>query len=55
VNLERMKSQLMFFEATPVEFARVEDFDTIIAKYRGYMTYTMARKDWRFGVGAQVS
>ena len=55
VNLERMKSNLMFFEADPLEFARVEDFDTFIAKYRGYMTYTMSRGDWRFGIGAQVS
>lgn len=55
VNTAKMKKNLSMYEATPTEFARVEDFDTLIAKFRGYMTYTFGRADWRFGVGAQVS
>lgn len=55
VNYAMMKKNLVLFEADELEFARVEDFDTLIAKYRGYMTYTIARKDWRWVIGAQVS
>jgi hypothetical protein len=55
VNLERMKSNLVHYVATEPEYARVEDFDTLIAKYRGYFNHTFARNDWRFGIGAQVS
>jgi len=32
-----------------------EDIDTLVAKWRGYMRYSMAWTDWRFIVGAVVS
>lgn len=37
------------------EFGYVEDFDTFNAKYRARMIYTYLIRDWRFGIGAQVS
>jgi hypothetical protein len=37
------------------EFGTVEDFDTFNAKHRAYMVYTQIARDWRFGIGAQVS
>lgn len=39
----------------PVEFARAEDLDTIVMKYRARMRYTFWWNDWRCGIGSQVS
>ncbi len=50
-----MKENLFWFEALPVEFARVEDFDGVVAKYRGRMSYFKGRADWRWILGAEVS
>lgn len=46
---------LMWSDRMPLEFAMIEDFDTIVAKWRGYMRYAWAYSDWRFMFGAQVS
>ncbi|MCK5610489.1 Mu-like prophage major head subunit gpT family protein [Candidatus Pacearchaeota archaeon] len=46
---------LMWVERIGVEFAFVEDFDTLIAKWRGYTRYSNAWLDWRWALGAQVS
>jgi hypothetical protein len=54
-NQPEMKDSLKWFDKVPVEFARVEDFDTVQAKYRGYMVYTLGYGDWRFILGGQVS
>ena len=37
------------------EFAMVEDFDTILAKWRLYCRYAMGHSDWRWVMGHQVS
>lgn len=50
-----MKKNLIWFDAVPAEFARVEAFDEIVAKYRSYMVYTNLRHLWQFVVGSQVS
>lgn len=51
-----MKRVLKWFEAVPVEFARVEAFDEIIAKYRAYTIYTIGRSSqWQWVLGNQVS
>ncbi len=43
-------------DRVPLEFAMVEDMDTIIAKWRGYMRYAGAIwVDWRWVLGGQVS
>ncbi len=39
----------------PVEFAMVEDFDTFIAKWRGYVRHAHAYVGWRWVEGHQVS
>jgi hypothetical protein len=50
-----MKKNLKWYEKVPVEFARVEAFDEIIAKYRAYTVYTMGRGVWQWVLGNQVS
>ena len=46
---------LFWVERVPVEFAMVEDFDKMIAKWRGYARYGTAQTNWRWVLGAQVS
>jgi phage major head subunit gpT-like protein len=51
-----MKKALKWYEKVKPEFARVEAFDEIIAKYRVYCMYTMSRSSiWQFGYGQEVS
>lgn len=50
-----MKDNFCWFEADPLETNQVLDFDTWVAKYSAYMQHTTAWKDWRVGVGAEVS
>jgi len=38
-----------------LEFAMAEDLDTMIAKWRAYMRYSMAHTDWRWVMGHQVT
>jgi hypothetical protein len=49
------KMMLHHLDRIPIEFAFIEDFDTIIGKWRGYMRYGNAHTDWRFVLGGQVS
>ena len=46
---------LHWTDRTSLEFAMIEDFDTLTAKWRGYMRYGLAHIDWRFILGAIVS
>ena len=51
-----MRSDMLFWsDRVPLEFAFIEDFDTLIGKWRGYMRYGNAHTDWRFIYGSQVS
>jgi len=51
-----MKKQMLHWvERVGVEFAMVEDFDTLLAKWRGYARYSNAHSDWRFVLGNNVS
>lgn len=50
-----MKDSVYWVDRIPIEFAFVEDFDTIIAKWRAYMRYANAWIDWRWGVGSEVA
>jgi phage major head subunit gpT-like protein len=43
---------LMFFWRVKPEYKREENFDTMIAKYRGYMRYVAGYSDWRGMVGS---
>lgn len=49
------REHLHWVDRIPMEFAMAEELDTIIAKWRGYMRYSMAYSDWRWINGAQVS
>ena len=44
--------ELNFFWRTRVEFKMEEDFDTFVAKYRGYMRYSMGVSDFRGLIGS---
>jgi hypothetical protein len=52
-NLRR--NSLKWIDRIPLEHARVEDFDTLAHKYRGYMRYAWLHRDWRWVYGSQVS
>jgi hypothetical protein len=45
---------LKWWDRIPVEFAHVEDFDTLIAKWRGYARYSWLYIDWRWIFGSNV-
>ena len=49
------KESLKWFDSVAVEFAMAEDIDTLIAKWRLYLAYSMAFIDWRWVLGSQVS
>jgi phage major head subunit gpT-like protein len=52
----RMRKQYAYWsDRIAMEFAMIEDFDTLIAKWRGYMRYGMTYTNWRWVNGAQVS
>jgi len=50
-----MKDMNLWVERTPVEFGMVEDFDTLVGKWRLYARYGLGHTDWRWILGAQVS
>jgi phage major head subunit gpT-like protein len=45
-------AELNFFWRTKPEFKWDEDFDTFVAKYRGYMRFSFGASDWRGIVGS---
>lgn len=47
------RHELNFFWRVRPEFKWQEDFDTFVAKYRGYMRYSCGVSDWRGIVGSQ--
>jgi len=47
------RHELNFFWRQKPEFKRDEDFDTFVAKYRGYMRYSCGVSDWRGFIGAK--
>jgi phage major head subunit gpT-like protein len=46
------RHELNFFWRIKPEFKWEEDFDTFVAKYRGYMRYSFGVSDWRGMVGS---
>ena len=53
---ESLRRECVFWsDRVGVEFAMIEDFDTLVAKWRLYARYGMAWRDWRFILGASVS
>lgn len=52
----RMRKQnLKWFDRVEKEFAFVEDFDTLVAKWRMYGRYSWLWRNWRWILGHQVS
>lgn len=49
------RMMLFWIDRIGLEFAMIEDFDTLVAKWRGYMRYSLAYTNWRWILGAQVS
>ena len=49
------RESLHWVDRIPIEFAMIEDLDTLVAKWRGYQRYTRAHIDWRFLYGSVVS
>lgn len=54
-NAELRAKNLLWLWRVKLELAKMEGFDNIIAKSRGYMRYSYLRRDWRFIYGASVS
>ena len=47
------RHELNFFWRVKPEFKNEEEFDTFVAKYRGYMRYSFGFSDWRGMVGSK--
>jgi hypothetical protein len=50
--MDSKRHQLNFFWRVRPEFKREEDFDTLVAKYRGYMRYSFGVSDFRGIIGS---
>ena len=56
VNLEMMKRNCYHYVKVKPEYARIEEFETIVAKYRGYMFHSYGRTAvWQYMLGHEVS
>lgn len=49
------KQSVHWVDRISLEFAMAEDLDTMVAKWRAYMRYSMAHTDWRWVMGHQVA
>jgi Mu-like prophage major head subunit gpT len=54
IDSPRMKQDLIWYERVPIEFARDADFDTLNSRFRAYMRYSRAWRDWRWIYGQQA-
>lgn len=55
VDSSMMKDSLKWVDRVKAEFGMVEDFDTLVGKWRLYARYGLGWNDWRFILGSQVS
>lgn len=55
IDSSMMKDNQLFIDRVPSEFGMVEDFDTLVGKWRIYARYSLGWKDWRHVLGSQVS
>ena len=55
IDSTMMKDCLKWVDRVSSEFAMVEDFDTLIGKWRIYCRYGLGWNDWRFVHGGQVA
>ena len=52
---KNMKQWLIWFDRTPLEFGKAEEFDSFIAKWRAYCRYSYMWVNWRWIAGAEVA
>ena len=50
-----MKDALKWVDRVKAEFGMIEDFDSLVGKWRLYARYSLGHNDWRFILGSQVS
>lgn len=55
IDSSMMKDANIWYEDLPYEFAMVEDFDTLVGKWRLYARHGQGHRDWRWILGASVS
>lgn len=55
IDSTMMKQSLYWVNRIASEFGWVEDFDTLVAKYRAYTRYGAYYVDWRWVLGSQVA
>lgn len=55
IDTGRMRQSLHWFDRVPIEFAREQDFDTLIAKFRAYQRFSIGWSDWRWIYGQNPS
>jgi phage major head subunit gpT-like protein len=55
VDSSMMKDALKFVDRVKAEFGMIEDFDTLVGKWRLYARYGLGWNDWRWVLGSQVS
>lgn len=55
IDSGRRRQSLRWFDRIPLEFAREEDFDTLIGKWRAYMRFSLGWSDWRWIYGQNPS
>lgn len=55
VDSRLMKLFLLWFDREDVQFFKDSDFDTLMAKFAGYMRYSFGWSDWRWIFGSNVS
>jgi hypothetical protein len=51
VDSQLMKMFLLWFDREDVQFFRDSDFETLVAKFAGYMRYSFGWSDWRWVFG----
>lgn len=52
----RLRSSMLHWQdAVALEFGMIEDFETLVAKFRAYMVFGYAWTDWRWVLGARVA
>ena len=55
IDSENMKESFCWVDRVQAEFGMVEDFDTLVGKWRLYARYSLGWNDWRCILGSQVS
>lgn len=51
----RRRAHLKWYDRIALEFAREQDFDTLVTKFRAYMRFSLGWTDWRFIYGQNPS